>query len=133
MPREAGRAIRVADQIRRELGDLLLREVSDPGLAGLVISDVEVSRDLAHAKVYYLAPGGADPAEREKALARAAGFLRRKLGERLRLRLVPELVFRPDTTLDTASRIEHLLETALPRDEEGSTEAASPPLGPEER
>ena len=107
------RPTRVADQIRRELGSLVVRDVADPRLAGIVISGVDVSRDLAHAKVFVTLRESAGVETTLRALRNATGFLRHKLAHRMRMRVMPELDFVHDTTLDTASRIDYLIDRAL--------------------
>lgn len=115
MPREYPRRYRVADQIQRELGELI-RAVKDPRVAGMVtISGIDVSPDLTNAKVFVTVLQTETPDATVDGLNRAAGFLRGRLGERLRLRAVPRLVFHYDATLDRADRVTRLL-----RDELGS-------------
>ena len=88
------RASGVGDQIRVEIADLLAREVHDPGIGFLTITYVKVTSDLQQARVYYTTMGD-EKARREsqRALDRAAPFLRRQLGRRLSLRRVPDLQF----------------------------------------
>ncbi|HSN80979.1 MAG TPA: 30S ribosome-binding factor RbfA [Polyangiales bacterium] len=115
------RADRVAERIRSELMDLLLRgSVRDPAASEVVISAVRVTDDLSIARVYVrvLEEVGADRQEQVvKALGRATGFLRRELGHRLQLRHVPALEFYWDDVVDSALRIESILEEI--RDETG--------------
>jgi ribosome-binding factor A len=126
MAREFSRSDRLAEQIQRELGGVLLTEVSDPTLKRMLISGVEVSRDLAYAKVFVtlmqsMIDGEPTPtsveSERDSmdGLRRASGFLRRTLASKLRIRAVPELRFEIDKTLDEAARIDRLLSTGLKR------------------
>ena len=90
MARDYPRSYRVADQIQRELADLIRREVRDPRVDSLVtISSVEVNRDLTLARVYVTRVGGAPDAGAVEALNSAAGFLRGQVGARLRLRRAP--------------------------------------------
>ncbi|HEX5476140.1 MAG TPA: 30S ribosome-binding factor RbfA [Vicinamibacterales bacterium] len=105
------RASRVGDQIRSELADLLAREVHDPGIGFLTITRVAVTPDLQIARVHYTALGG-DQARRDsaRALARAKPFLRRHLGQRLRLKRVPELEFLYDQSIERHDRIERILQ-----------------------
>ena len=102
---------RVGDQIRVEIADLLAREVHDPGIGFLTITDVKVTPDLQQARVYYTSLGD-DKArlESRRALARAAPFLRRHIGRRLRLRRVPELQFFFDESIERHDRIERILQ-----------------------
>jgi len=106
----ASRPIRVAERVRAELSEMLLRgKVRDPGAKEVIISDVKVSADLSHARVYLRTLAEADPGRRTRAveaLTRAAGFLRRELGPRLELRRVPELEFFWDELVDSANRME---------------------------
>lgn len=116
MPREYPRRYRVADQIQRELGELL-RAVKDPRVQGLVtVSGIDVSPDLKHAKVFVTVLETPDPEATVTALNGAAGFLRGRLGERMQLRNVPRLVFHYDASLDQADRVERLLRDAFDGD-----------------
>jgi ribosome-binding factor A len=103
---------RVAQFMRREIAEILERRLSDPRLAGQVVSvtDVEVTPDLSFARVFVsvLESG----AERERALAAlqsAAGFVRHLLSERLDLREVPEIRFVHDSSIERGARVEELL------------------------
>jgi ribosome-binding factor A len=111
----------VAQLLQGELGRLLLHDVRDPRVAGVIVSDVRVTPDLKLARVYvrHLA---VDPDERGimAGLTRASPFLRAKLGERLELRWVPELRFEYDRLVDDAARIERLLDEVEPTDPESS-------------
>jgi ribosome-binding factor A len=107
----SSRPDRIADQIRSELAQLLAREVHDPGVGFLTLTYVKVTPDLQLARVYYTSLGDAN-AQREsaKALKRAGPFLRRQLGQRLRLRRVPELEFFYDESIARQDRIEQILQ-----------------------
>ena len=107
---QGSRPDRVADQIRSELADLLVREVHDPGIGFVTLTRVHVSPDLKNARVFYTTLG--DEAGRRntaRALERAAPFLRRHIGSRLRLRRVPELRFEYDEAIAGQDRIEQIL------------------------
>ncbi len=126
---QGSRPDRVGDQIRVELGDLLARHVRDPGLGFVTITHVQTTRDLQIARVYYTSLGDAsNRRDTARALRRAAPFLRRQIGKRLRLRRVPEIEFRFDESIERQNRIEQLLrdlqddETSSPEDER-TTEA----------
>ena len=126
------RPTRLGDQIREEIAALLAREVHDPGIGFLTITRVAVTADLQLARVYYTALGD-DKARREsaRALERAAPFLRRQLGRRLRLRRVPELHFHFDESIERQDRIERILqEIQAERDEHA---AGTPPAGHDDR
>jgi ribosome-binding factor A len=102
---------RVGDQIRQQLSELLSRgAVHDPGIGFITLTRVKVSPDLQQARVYYTSLGD-DAARREtaKALERATGFFRRHLGDRLRLRRVPELHFQFDESVGHQDRVEQIL------------------------
>ena len=123
----ASRAARVGDQIRAELAALLAREVHDPGIGFLTITRVKVSPDLQQARVYYTTIGD-DKARREsaRALDRATPFLRRQVGQRLRLKRVPELAFSFDEAIAQGDRIEQILQE-LERERTGDPGAAHRP------
>lgn len=113
------RTIRLAEQIRIEVGDILSRKVHDPGVGFLTLTRVKVTEDLLQALIFYTAMG--DPAERKKtarALERALPFIRRSLGQRLQLRRVPEITFRYDESVAHQARVEELLENIKREDAE---------------
>jgi ribosome-binding factor A len=94
-----------------ELSELLARDVHDPGIGFLTITHVKLSPDLQQARAYYTTIGD-DKARKEtrKALERATPFLRRHIGQRLRLRRVPELEFFFDESIEKQDRIEQILQ-----------------------
>lgn len=104
------RPSRVGDQLRAEISDLLAREVHDPGIGFLTVTQVTVSPDLQVARVYYTTLGD-ERARRDtaRALGRATPFLRRQLGSRLRLKRVPILEFFFDESVERGDRIERIL------------------------
>jgi ribosome-binding factor A len=116
---------RVSELIRGHLMDLLERKVSDPRLGMITITDVVVTPDVVRANVHYSILGGAEAqAEAQAGLESAAGWLRRELGRRLRLRHTPELVFHYDPSLERGEHIASILdELGLGEEEEHSTEA----------
>ncbi len=116
MPREFNRSERVAGQLRRELAQLIQQEVKDPALGFIGLSDVEVTRDLAHAKVYVTVFEADKAADSLDALKRAAGFLRRRLGQEMRIRSVPELHFHHDASVETGQRMDSLIDAAIASD-----------------
>lgn len=120
MAREYARSQRVADQIQRELALLVQRELKDPRLDLISIASVELSRDLAYAKVYVSSFSDTDPEEITKALDKASGFLRHQLGQAMRLRIVPNLKFIYDDTLEKGINMSKLIDDAISqeRDEE---------------
>jgi ribosome-binding factor A len=118
MPREYPRARRIEEQIQRLLSDLVRREVKDPRVGPVTLTAVEVSKDLSHAKVYFLPfASDKDPAAVQQALNHAAGFLRSNLVKQLKLRHVPELRFVPDETIAKAVELSALISRAVRDDE----------------
>lgn len=113
----AARLRRIADQIQRELSALIAGEVKDPRVRMVTITSVELSPDLAHAKVFVtsLAEGG-DRDETLAGLRNAAGFLRSMLGARLRVHSTPALRFVYDTSIETGVRLTRLIDEAVAAD-----------------
>ena len=101
---------RIADRIRQELSDMLIREISDPRLQQIFITDVKVDRELAYADVYVSALEGTSRSKDVLAgLESASGFLRRTLASRVELRAFPRLRFHWDMTPENADHIEKIL------------------------
>lgn len=118
MAQEYPRSERISGQLRRELPVLIQREVKDPEVGMVSVSDVEVSRDLGSAKVFITALSPEQAETSLKALRRAAGFLRGRLGKMLHLRKVPELRFYYDDSLDRGEKMDALIEEAAAEDAE---------------
>jgi ribosome-binding factor A len=119
MPREFPRTRRVGEQIQRELADLIHTELKDPRLGMVSISGVTVSRDLSHARVHVSVLGDEkQTTESLKILQHAAGFLRHRLGQSMRIRVIPELHFHLDRSLEEGARIGALINRALASDRE---------------
>ena len=117
MAREYARSDRVADQIQRELARLIQRDMSDPRLELLSVSAVEVTRDLAYATVYVSSL--TDKTSHEEILSvlhKANGFLRRELGKAMRLRIVPELKFKYDESIEKGMSMAKLIDDAVQND-----------------
>ena len=111
---------RLGDQLRVELADLIQREIRDPRVGFVTVTEVRMSPDLRHARAYVSILGDAEQtAESFDALQRAGGFLRSQIGRRLKLRHVPDLRFVLDETLDTSARIDSLLEETRGESEPG--------------
>jgi len=114
MPKDFPRALRIAEQVRREVAELLHSGVKDPRVGMVTISDVEVSRDLKHAKIYFTVLGDQDLIDSSQTgLDSAVGFLRHELGKRLKVRTVPDLRFIYDHSLLQGERIDALIEEGL--------------------
>ena len=107
----SSRPERVGDQIRVEITEMLAREIHDPGIGFLTITRVSMTADHQHARVYYTSFGD-DKVRREsaRALERAAPYLRRQLGRRLRLRRAPEVHFFFDESIEQQDRIERIIQ-----------------------
>ena len=109
---DSKRLQRISDRIQQELSEMLIREISDPRLDKIFITDVTVDRELAYADVYFSAVEGHDRAnEIQKGLDHANGFLRHQLAERIELRVFPRLRFHWDPTPEKSDHIERLLAT----------------------
>ena len=120
----ARRSERLNEQFKREIADILRFEVKDPRIGSVVVTGARVSRDLSNAQVFVLLP--ADPEARKETLsglAAASAFVRSQLGQRLRIRKLPELRFTSDTSLEYANRIEQLLQQTRST---GEADAATP-------
>jgi ribosome-binding factor A len=101
---------RIADRIRQEISDMLIREINDPRLKLIYITDVNVDKELAYADVYVSAvEGHTRSAEILAGMESASGFLRRALADRIELRVFPRLRFHWDPTPENADHIERVL------------------------
>jgi ribosome-binding factor A len=104
------RATRVGEQMKKELGEIIGRKIKDPRIGFVTVTDVEVTGDLQQAKVFISVLG--DDEQRQntlKGLAKAKGFIRSEIGQRIRLRKTPEITFEFDESVDYGNRIEALL------------------------
>lgn len=112
MPSDSRRPDRVAASIRESVAMFLTEGVKDPRVTGLVtVTGVDVTRDLRHAKIFVSVMGTeAEKAQTMEGLASVAGHLRAKLSKTMRLRVVPELSFKYDASIERAARIDSLLE-----------------------
>lgn len=123
MAREFNRTDRVADQIQRELATLIQFDVKDPRVGMVTITAVEVSKEFEYARVFFTVLG--DEAVRKattEGLTRAAGYLRRELAHRLKLRATPELQFVYDQSIDNAAKMSDLISAAVGSDSSSKTE-----------
>ncbi|KGR73937.1 30S ribosome-binding factor RbfA [Ureibacillus sinduriensis] len=104
------RSNRIAEQMKKELGDIITRKLKDPRVGFVTITDVAVTGDLQQATVYISSLG--NDREREetlKALVKAAGFIRTEIGHRIRLRRTPEITFEFDSSIEYGNKIDALL------------------------
>ncbi|MDX2456785.1 MAG: 30S ribosome-binding factor RbfA [Gammaproteobacteria bacterium] len=117
MPKEFPRTRRVGEQIQRELASLIHDELKDPRLGMVSVTAVMVSRDLAHAKVYVSVLGDAAQTDASiSVLSHASGFLRHRLGKILHIRVIPELRFYLDRSLEEGARMGALINAAIASD-----------------
>lgn len=105
---------RVSEQIRRELAELIRKELKDPRVGMISITDVEVTADYAHAKVYFSTLAGSESLpEVMSGLQKASGFLRRELGKRISIHMTPQLHFVFDQSLERGSDLSKLIQEAV--------------------
>ncbi len=115
------RSARVSDQMKEEIADILMRKIKDPRIGFVTVTDVEVADDLRNAKVFVSIYGG-DKAKTLAGLESASAYIRSELGKRMRMKFVPELLFRFDKTLEQGARIMQLLRTIEEEDKKGSSD-----------
>lgn len=107
------RALRLADQIQRELADLIHNELKDPRIGMITITDVEVTRDYSHAKIFYTSLSDKTKiSEIEAGLQHANGYLRKQLSSRIKLRVFPQLHFIYDESIERGAYLSHLIDVA---------------------
>ncbi|MEM0953638.1 MAG: 30S ribosome-binding factor RbfA [Pseudomonadota bacterium] len=129
MARDYSRTDRVADYLRQELAQHIQLQMSDPRVAMVSVTDVEVSKDLGHAKVFYTVLGKDDADEAKEVtetLNRAAGFLRSQLSRDSSLRTVPTLRFAFDESVGRGRHMEDLIERAVASDQSADDWAGEP-------
>jgi ribosome-binding factor A len=117
------RVNRVGEQMKKELGDIISRKIKDPRVGFVTVTDVQVTGDLQQAKVYISVLG--DEQQREdtlKGLAKAKGFIRTEIGQRIRLRKTPELIFEFDETMAYGNRINSLIHELHREEQPGEEE-----------
>ena len=105
---------RVSEQIRRELAELIRTELKDPRVGMISLTDVEVTADYAHAKVFFSTLAGGENLPAVMAgLQKASGFLRRELGKRISIHMTPQLHFVFDQSLERGADLSRLIQEAL--------------------
>ena len=117
MPKEFPRSRRIAEQVQRELSEIIRLELKDPRVGMVTLTDVEVTSDNAHARVYFTLLG--EPSRVDEAAAglqHAAGYLRSQLAQRLKVRVVPQLHFTYDASVERGMRVSRLIDAALAED-----------------
>jgi ribosome-binding factor A len=119
---------RVGELIRAELSSMIRSDLHDPAIGFVTITQVQMSHDLRTARVYFSCLGGPEEFDKvREGFDRAAGYLRREIGRRCRLRYAPELHFFPDRSAETGARIEKILRENLPASEETAPAAEAAP------
>ena len=128
------RSNRVAEEIKKELSDIIRHDMNDPRVKGLVsVTHVDVSRDISSANIYLSCLGDAQAqGDTVKAFKQASGFIRGELANRLHLRFIPELTFKVDQSIRIGARINELInqqnQEAARQDQEGWDRGAAAPL-----
>lgn len=106
------RSDRVAEQVRRDLADLIRTELKDPRVGMISLTAVELTPDYAHAKIFFATLNSEHQEEIERGLKRAAGFLRRELGKRIHIHTLPELHFVYDSSIERGTSLSLLIDQA---------------------
>ncbi|MDP2142591.1 MAG: 30S ribosome-binding factor RbfA [Gallionella sp.] len=118
------RTDRVAQQIQRELAELVRLEISDPRVKLVTITGVEVANDYSHAKIFFTRLDGKHE-EAQQGLERAGGFLRSQLARSLKLRIMPQLHFVFDASVERGSNLSQLIDRAVAADQQMIDKEAS--------
>ena len=114
------RIARLRELFKEEISIILQREMKDPRIGFVSITDVELSQDLRHAKVFVSILGDAEAKTKTMAgLGNARGFVRKELGRRIRLRYTPEVMFRLDDSIERGVRVQRLLRQVADTEGEG--------------
>jgi ribosome-binding factor A len=117
MPRDFPRSRRIAEQIQRELSEIVRVELKDPRVGMITLTDVEVTPDGEHAKVFFTVLGGPSRiGQATEGLQNAAGYLRSQLARRLNVRVVPQLQFKYDPSVERGARLSQLIDQAVAED-----------------
>lgn len=117
MPKDFQRTDRLSELVQRELAQIIQRELNDPRLGMVTISAVEITRDLAYAKIYVTIFDTDEQIQKSmKILNHAASFLRTLLAKRIKIRIIPELIFVYDVSIRDGQRLSSLIDAALAED-----------------
>lgn len=116
MPKGYSRTDRISEQIQRELAQLLRLELKDPRVGMITLTSVEVTRDYSHAKVFYTTFGGENKAVQE-GLEHASGYLRSQLAHAMKLRIMPQLHFIYDPSIERGANLSRLIDQAVASDQ----------------
>jgi ribosome-binding factor A len=117
MPKDVSRTHRVAEQIQRELAELIQLELKDPRVGMITVTGVEVTSDYSHAKVFFSLLGDQERLQQAlTGLNSAAGYLRSQVAHRMKLRIMPALHFVHDTSIEEGMRLDKLISEAVAED-----------------
>ena len=117
MPREFSRSQRMAEQLRRELAEIIQDEIKDPRVGFISFTEVRMSRDLSHAVIYCSVLNSEQLEESIEILNSAAGFIRKSIGRRIRARIVPTLKFVADESIIRGAAMDELISEAIKSDQ----------------
>ena len=125
MPKDYSRTRRVAEQIQREMAQMVQQEIKDPRIGLVTISGVKLSRDMSHATIYFTVLDDEHTIEdTQKVLEKATGFLRHELGQRMKLRITPALQFRYDESIAYGNQLTDLINKAVEMENPDNAAAA---------
>jgi ribosome-binding factor A len=114
------RSDRVSGELVKELSQIIQQEMKDPRLGFVSVTRVEVAKDLRHANAFVSVMGSKEEKESTlKALSSGAGFIRTLISKRMKMRIIPDFVFKLDDSIEYGARIQELLRIALPRETQG--------------
>ncbi|MEO6423407.1 MAG: 30S ribosome-binding factor RbfA [Candidatus Nitrotoga sp.] len=125
MPKGYSRADRIAEQIQREVAQLLRFDLKDPRVRLITLTGVEVTKDYSHAKVYYTTMNGVSDAV-QQGLEHASGYLRSQLAHTLKLRIMPQLHFVYDPSIERGAHLSQLIDQAVASDKTPSSSSTDP-------
>ncbi len=120
MPREFSRSQRMAEQLRRELAEIVRDEIKDPRLGFVSFTEIRMSRDLSHAVVYCSVLDSESQDQAVEILNRAVGFIRKEIAHRIRARIVPTLKFVVDDSVIRGVTMDELISEAIESDKKNS-------------
>jgi ribosome-binding factor A len=132
MPREFSRSQRMAEQVRRELAEIVRDELKDPRMGFTSFTEVRMSRDLSHAVIYCSVLNPEQREETIEILNRAVGFFRKEIARRIRARIVPTLKFVIDDSITRGAAMDDLISEAIESDKKHSSEFADDDDGSEQ-
>lgn len=125
MPREFSRSQRMAEQLRRELAEIVRDEIKDPRMGFTSFTEVRMSRDLSHAVIYCSVLDPEQQSETIEILNRAVGFFRKEIARRIRARIVPTLKFVIDDSVTRGEAMDDLISAAIESDKQHGSDVGS--------